>query len=54
VFVAPGLVALGFGVGEVQTLLGVAGLVAFVGIGLLVAGRFAERSLKEEEASRLK
>lgn len=53
VFVAPGLVALGVGVGEVQSLLGVAGLVAFVGIGLLVAGKFAERSLKEDEASRL-
>lgn len=53
VFVAAGLVALGFGVGEVQSLLGVAGLVAFVGIGLLVAGKFAERSLKEDEASRL-
>jgi hypothetical protein len=57
-FVAPGLVVLGWALGKVedgvlQPLLGVAGLVAFVGVGLLVAGKFAERSLKEDEASRL-
>lgn len=57
-FVAPGLVVLGWALekvedGVLQPLLGVAGLVAFVGVGLLVAGKFAERSLKEDEASRI-
>ena len=59
IFVAPGLAFLGWVLRGVEeeaftALLGVAGLTAFVGVGLLVAGKFAERSLKEEEASRLK
>lgn len=53
IFVAPGLVVLGWFLervedGILQPLLGVAGLVAFVGVGLLVAGKFAERSLRED------
>jgi hypothetical protein len=54
VFVAPGLVILGWFLekreeGVLLPLMGVAGLVAFVGVGLLVAGKFAERSLREDE-----
>ena len=57
-FAAPGLAFLGWMLRTLEekafiALLGVAGLAAFVGVGLLVAGRFAERSLKEDEASRL-
>ncbi len=59
VFAAPGIAFLGWMLSTRNekvfvALLGVAGLVAFVGVGLLIAGKFAERSLKEDEASRLK
>jgi hypothetical protein len=54
VFVAPGLAFLGWMLRAEKdnafiALLGIAGLVAFVGVGLLVAGKFAERSLREDE-----
>ena len=55
---AAGLGVLGFFLGQVNdkalmTLLGVAGLVACVGLGLLVAGKFAERWNREGRASSL-
>ncbi len=48
-FVAPGLALMGWLIGlneadAIMPLFGVAGLVAFVGIGLLVAARFLERA----------
>ena len=45
-FVAPGLALMGFLIdrGAFMPLLGVAALVAFVGIGLLVAGKVLEKS----------
>ena len=51
---APGLVILAFAVGQVaptgfMPLLGVAGLVGCVGVGLLLASRFAARSYREGE-----
>jgi hypothetical protein len=54
VFVAPGLAVLAWFVGQLSApwlmpLLGAAALVGFVGIGLLVAARFAERSYRENE-----
>ena len=57
-FAAPGLAFLGWMLRTQEekafvALLGIAGLAAFVGVGLLVAGKFAERSLKEDEASGL-
>jgi class 3 adenylate cyclase len=51
IFTAPGLVVLGWFVNAVQTMLGVAALVLFVGIGLLVAAIFIERWYGEDEAS---
>jgi len=58
IFVAPGLAVLAWFVGQLSEpwlmpLLGAAALVAFVGIGLLVAARFAERSYRENENSTL-
>ena len=52
IFVAPGLAFMGFLIGEgaFMPLLGVAGLVAFVGIGLLTAARFLERAQAEDAA----
>jgi hypothetical protein len=52
IFVAPGLALMGFLVGEsaFMPLLGVAGLVAFVGIGLLTASKFLERANAEDVA----
>lgn len=49
-FVAPGLALMGYLIGEgaFMPLLGVAGLVAFVGLGLLVAGQFAKRFEKQD------
>ncbi len=52
--VAPGLVLLGFVLGRVNDdifaiLSGVAGLVLFVGLGLLAASKFAERSASEND-----
>ena len=49
IFVAPGLALMGWLIGlkepdALMPLFGVAGLVAFVGIGLLVAARFLERA----------
>jgi hypothetical protein len=54
IFVAPGLAILGWFLGNVSdtaftALLGVSLLVAFVGIGLLVASRAAKRSYLEDE-----
>lgn len=51
---APGLVILAFAVGQVaptgfMPLLGVAGLAGCVGVGLLLASRFAARSYQEGE-----
>ena len=53
IFAAPGLAFLGWMLRTVDehafiALLGVSGLAAFVGAGLLVAGKFAERSLRED------
>lgn len=55
IFVAPGLAVLAWFVAQLSApwlmpLLGAAALVAFVGIGLLVASRFAERSYREDAA----
>lgn len=55
IFVAPGLAILAWFVGQLSEpwlmpLLGAAALVAFVGIGLLVAAKFAERSYREDAA----
>lgn len=49
IFVAPGLALMGWVIGfkepdAIMPLFGVAGLVGFVGIGLLVAARFLERA----------
>jgi len=49
IFVAPGLALMGWLIGlkepdALMPLFGIAGLVAFVGIGLLVAARFLERA----------
>ena len=54
VFAAPGLAILGWFLGEVSTeayhaLLGAAGLVAFVGVGLLIAARVAEKAYANDE-----
>ncbi|HSG97314.1 MAG TPA: DUF6249 domain-containing protein [Woeseiaceae bacterium] len=51
VFVAPGLAVMGFLIGEgsFMPLLGVAALVAFVGIGLLTASKFLERANAKDE-----
>ena len=53
---APGLVILGWFLQKVSeqaftALMGVAGLVFFVGIGLLVAAKFAERAYRDDNAS---
>ena len=52
IFVAPGLALMGFLIDEsaFMPLLGVAGLVAFVGIGLLTAAKFMERANAEDSA----
>lgn len=49
-FVAPGLALMGYLIdqGAFMPLLGVAALVAFVGIGLLVAAQFARRSERQD------
>lgn len=51
IFVAPGLAVMGFLIGEgaFMPLLGVAGLVAFVGIGLLTAARFMDKASAEDQ-----
>lgn len=56
IFVAPGLAVLAWFISQLSEpwlmpLLGVAALVAFVGIGLLVAAKFAEKSYQEGGAS---
>lgn len=51
VSVAPGLVALGYFVGALPELLGVALLVGCVGIGLLVASKVTERNWEKNQAS---
>lgn len=53
-FISPGLLVLGYfmqGLNEVllTLLAGVAGLVAFIGIGLLVAGRVAKHSYNDDK-----
>ena len=55
IFVAPGLALMGWIIGLAQPdalmpLFGVAGLVGFVGIGLLTAARFLERATREDSA----
>ena len=55
IFVAPGLALMGWVIGlnepdAIMPLFGVAGLVAFVGIGLLVAARFLERANEADSA----
>ncbi len=49
-FVAPGLALMGYLIdeGAFMPLLGVASLVAFVGVGLLVASQFAKRSERKD------
>ncbi len=52
IFVAPGIAVLAWFISQLSApwlmpLLGVAALVGFIGIGLLVAAKFAERSLRE-------
>ena len=49
-FVAPGLALMGYliGQGAFMPLLGVASLVGFVGIGLLIAAQFAKRSERKD------
>ena len=42
-FLAPGLVFLGWLVGALLPLVGVSGLMVFLGLGLLVAARFVDR-----------
>jgi hypothetical protein len=55
IFVAPGLALMGWVIGlaerdALMPLFGVAGLVGFVGIGLLTAARFLERATREDSA----
>ena len=55
IFVAPGLALMGWVIGLAQPdalmpLFGVAGLVGFVGIGLLTAARFLKRATLEDSA----
>ena len=55
IFVAPGLALMGWVIGLAQPdalmpLFGVAGLVGFVGIGLLTAARFLERATRQDSA----
>ena len=54
IFVAPGLALMGWVMSLAEKdvfmpLLGVAGLVAFVGIGLLTAANFLKRSVREDD-----
>ncbi len=54
-FIAPGLAILGWFLGQMEdglfgVLLGVALLVAFVGIGLFVAGKVSERWYREDKS----
>ncbi len=56
IFVAPGLAVLAWFISQLSEpwlmpLLGAAALVGFIGIGLLVAAKFAERSVREDRAS---
>lgn len=56
IMIAPGLAVLAWFISQLSApwlmpLLGVAGLVAFVGIGLLVAASFAARSYRDGDAS---
>jgi hypothetical protein len=53
IFVAPGLALMGWVIGRsepdaIMPLFGVASLVGFVGIGLLVAARFLERATQDD------
>lgn len=55
IFVAPGLALMGWVIGlaepdALMPLFGVAGLVGFVGIGLLTAARFLERATRQDSA----
>jgi len=57
IFAAPGLAVMGWFISLVaeealMPLLGVAGLVAFVGIGLLTAARFLERGNQEDTSGK--
>lgn len=54
IFAAPGLAIMAWFIGQLSAaalmpLLGAAGMVAFVGIGLLVAAKSAERSYREND-----
>lgn len=56
IFIAPGIAVLAWFISQLSEpwlmpLLGAAALVAFVGVGLLVAAKFAEKSYREESAS---
>ena len=58
IFAAPGLAVLGYFIRQISpagftALLGIAGLAAFVGIGLLVAANFAERSYQRDGSESL-
>ncbi len=55
-FVAPGLAVLGWFIGKIAPasmipILGAASLIAFVGVGLLVAAKAAERSYQESSGT---
>ena len=49
--VAPGMLILGYFVGALKELAGVAGLIGMVGLGLLIAGKFSEREWKKDHTS---
>ena len=56
IFVAPGLAVLAWFISQLSEpwlmpLLGAAALVGFIGIGLLVAAKFAETSIREDRTS---
>ena len=56
IFIAPGIAVLAWFISQLSEpwlmpLLGAAALVAFIGVGLLVAAKFAEKSYREEKAS---
>lgn len=58
VFVAPGLAVFGWIIGKVSEnaflpMMGVAALVGFIGAGLLVAARYAERSYRDDNTTAL-
>ena len=47
-FLAPGLLVLGWAVGAFSQLLGVAGLLLFLGAGMLVAANVTEKFFRQD------